>query len=211
MLRSQFSAMYHSATSAPAPALIPPASNGCQTAARQGGLGQAGSQAGGCCLGVHTIEVVHLAGVLASAPAPTVPPSPPRSHFSLPHAYVRSQTSWQTLQNKAKKMMLTPASTPAPAYINVFPNCELLPLARFTPILAFFFGSSQTSPPSPPTTASTWKNLLRRIVSLARTRTLSLSLSCTVRMCRGCVCYMELQLYIHPVYIYTLYIYNSTI
>lgn len=46
----------------------------------------------------------------------------------------------------------------------------------------FFFGSSQTSPPFPPTTASTWKNLLRLIVSLARTRTLSLSLSTTTNM-----------------------------
>lgn len=83
---------------------IPPASNGCQTAARQGGLGQAGRARGrgGCCLGVHTIEVVHLAGVAACAPAPTLLPPP----LSLPsfHSYVRSQTSWQTLQNKAKKM-----------------------------------------------------------------------------------------------------------
>lgn len=69
---------------APAPASIPPASNGCQTAARQGGLGQAGRQAGGCCLGVHTIEVVHLAGMLACAPAPTVPRSVSRCLWPLP-------------------------------------------------------------------------------------------------------------------------------
>lgn len=61
-----------------------------------------GGGRGGCCLGVHTIEVVHLAGVAACAPAPTLLPLP----LSLPsfHSYVRSQTSWQTLQNKAKKM-----------------------------------------------------------------------------------------------------------
>lgn len=169
---------------------IPPASNGCQTAARQGGLGQAGR--GGCCLGVHTIEVVHLAGVAACAPAPT-PTLPPPSLVPFICAFpdIMADAAKQSKEDVMNASYPFPCF-PAPTYINVFPNCELLlPLARFTPILAFF-GSSQTTPLPLSAAVATWKNLLRLIVlTLALSLSLSLSLCqqtcpCTVRMCRGC-------------------------
>lgn len=106
---------------APAPASIPPASNGCQTAARQGGLGQAVSEVGrqadaawactrlrSCtspaCSLVRLLQLCPALFLAASGHCPAPAPA---------HSYVRSQTSWQTLQNKAKKMMVTPAPAPA--------------------------------------------------------------------------------------------------
>lgn len=68
--------------------------------------------------------------------------SPLSIHMCVPRHHGRR---CKTKQRRCDENLPPPSPCCSPTYINVFPNCELLPLARFTPILAFF-GSSQTPP-----------------------------------------------------------------
>lgn len=177
---------------------IPPASNGCQTAARQGGLGQAGR--GGCCLGVHTIEVVHLAGVAACAPAPT-PTAPLAIHMCVPRHHGRR---CKTKQRRCDENLL-PLSLLPPHVHKCISELRIVVAPRK---VHTHFGIFWQFPDYPPTPRCCYCNLEKLaashcthagFVSLA----LSLSLSTNLPMYSAYV--QGLQLNVLPQYIRSIY------